>query len=70
MIGELKEQGTYSESMGVPQIMVLTPDTQVVVDVVKGLKAKYTEEKEVRVIKLFSKHISIEEHQKMLSGNK
>lgn len=47
--------------------MVLTPDTQVVVDVFKSLKAKYADSAkgkgkiEVRVQKLFSKHISVEE---------
>jgi len=54
---------------------VLTPDTQVVVDVVKELKAKFSEERdaqgyEVRVQKLFSKHISVEEQQKILGAKK
>ena len=43
-VQELKADGTFIENnLSVPQIIVLTPDTQVVVDVVKDLKAKFSE---------------------------
>jgi U3-containing 90S pre-ribosomal complex subunit len=74
MINQMQKDGTHGDSLGVPQIMVLTPDTQVVVDVVKDLKAKFAEKKDseggvqVKIQKLFSKHISIEEHQRWLTS--
>lgn len=52
---------------------MLTPDTQVVVDNFKALKDKLSSNKsgiEVRLQKLFSKHISVEEHQKLLTTPK
>ena len=66
----MKESGTFVETLNIPQIIVLTPDTQVVVDLFKDLKASYEGAKtkiQVRVQKLFSKHITIEEHQQLLS---
>lgn len=59
--------------MNVPHIIVLTPDTQVVVDNFKALKDKLSSNKngiEVRLQKLFSKHITVEEHQSLLSTPK
>ena len=54
--------------------MVLTPDTQVVVDVCKELKAKFSEKSykgaEIRIQKLFSKHITVEEHTAILKDQK
>jgi hypothetical protein len=45
--------------------MVITPETQVVVNVYKELKALFTKKVkggvEVRIQKLFSKHITVEE---------
>jgi hypothetical protein len=60
--------------MNTPHIIVLTPDTQIVVDNYKALMEKFSKKTaasgdiEVRLQKLFSKHISIEEHQKLLSA--
>lgn len=42
----------YSDKLSKPHVIVLTPDTQVVVDVYKALKAKFAENRkgpEVRV---------------------
>ncbi len=66
MVTEMLKNGTHADSLAVPQILVLTPDTQVVVDVCKELKTLYAEPTatgvEIKIQKLFSKHISIEEH--------
>lgn len=43
MANEMIKNGTHGDSLAVPQILVLTPDTQVVVDVCKELKNKFAE---------------------------
>ena len=42
MVKEIREEGLAAKNvLNVPHIMILTPDTYVVVDLVKELKAKF-----------------------------
>ncbi|CDW89361.1 UNKNOWN [Stylonychia lemnae] len=71
LVQELRKLKIFSEKLNNPQIMILTPDTQVVVDLYKELKNIYqadTHPIKVRVQKLFAKHITVEEHEKLLNA--
>ena len=59
----LQKEGVCAKKLCIPQVMVITPDTQVVVDTFKALKEqlKSTQKVEIKVQKLFAKHISIDE---------
>ena len=75
LVRQFKKDAVYSDSLHIPNILVLTPDTYVVVDLVKELKQKlYSDdskiEVQVKIQKLFSKHISIEEHQSLLDQSR
>ena len=52
LVNELRVAGVSGDKLSTPHVIVLTPDTQVVVDVCKALKAKFAENRkgpEVRV---------------------
>eukprot|EP00347_Sterkiella_histriomuscorum_P013829 403363206 len=72
LVDNLRVQDVKVKSLGIPQIMIITPDTQKVVDVYQELKTTYANDKKgtipVRVSKLFAKHISIEDHEKYLKS--
>lgn len=73
LIKDLLEQKLFAQTFHIPHIIVMTSDTQQVVDLCKVLKEKFAKEKngiEVKVQKLFSKHITVEEHSSLLKSAK
>lgn len=65
-----KESNQGTKKFNVPTIIVVTPDTYNVVDLNKLLVAKYKtvdSQYDIRVHKLFAKHIKPEEQEKQLA---
>lgn len=82
MVEKLRQKGKTVDSFTTPQILVLTQDTLVVTALYKALRNKFSfvknprkvvkgekqkpEDIEVRVHKLFARHIPLKEHQDLL----
>ena len=71
MINALRLDQVFANSLNIPQILIVTPDTQGVVDMYKELKHLQNVKNPimVRVQKLFAKHITVEEHEALLNAD-
>ena len=68
LVKKLKEERVSVDCFNIPQILVLTPETLTVTKLYKAIRDKYTKEDNVRVFKLFARHVAIKEHEKVLSA--